>query len=71
MHTLITPLVSNYFLTLYLIAFVVAGIVLALKPKPLAPGAVVEALFSSYLIRDRAHISPELRVPHVFWRDGG
>ena len=50
LRSLITLLISNYFLTLYLVGFIVAGIALALKPKPLAKGAVVEALFSNYLL---------------------
>jgi hypothetical protein len=47
---IIALLVSNYFLTLYLLGFIVAGITLALAKKPLAPGAVVEALFANYLL---------------------
>jgi hypothetical protein len=49
-RTLIALLVSNYFLTLYLAGFVVAGVTLALKQKPLPQGAAVEALFSNYLL---------------------
>lgn len=49
-RTVITLIVSNYFLTLYLLGFIVAGIVLARKQKPLPRGAVVEALFSNYLL---------------------
>jgi hypothetical protein len=49
-RSLITLLVSNYFLTLYLAGFIAAGVVLAFKPKPLPQGAVVEALLSNYLL---------------------
>jgi hypothetical protein len=49
-RSLITLLVSNYFLTLYLAGFIVAGVVLAFKPKPLPQGAAVEALLSNYLL---------------------
>jgi hypothetical protein len=49
-RTFIALIVSNYFLTLYLLGFIVAGVMLALQKKPLPPGAVVEALLSNYLL---------------------
>jgi len=49
-RSLITALISNFFLTFYLLGFVVAGIALAVRKKPLPPGAVAEALFSNYLL---------------------
>ncbi len=47
---IIAFVISNYFLTLYVLGFIVAGIVLALAKKPLPRGAVVEALFANYLL---------------------
>jgi len=46
MESLIRFVLSNFTLTFLVLGLVAAGIALLGKPKPLAPGAVTEALFS-------------------------
>ncbi|HZZ56507.1 MAG TPA: DUF6790 family protein [Opitutaceae bacterium] len=50
MAALIRFALSNFTLTLLLAGFISAGIALALKPKPLAQGAVSEALLAHFLL---------------------